>query len=104
MIPMHSRPMSHKISSWGNGAATRSRDGISDVAVDGTPASVAVAAPIRTHFGQSPCGASAGIGAPHFGQLFDSRVSLIHPFPETRERQGYRVFSEKQGDFRLCLE
>lgn len=48
--------MSLRISNCGNAAATRSRDGISDVAVAGTPASVAVAAPSRMHLGQSPCG------------------------------------------------
>src|SRR2546426_232516 len=100
---MPPRPINSRISSCGNVAATRSIDGISEVAVAGSPESVALAAPIRTHLGQRPCGAPAGIGAPHFGQCFTSTVSLITPLPETCRGQGYDDFSGKAPDFGMSI-
>ena len=40
------------------------------------------------HLGQSPWGASAGIGPPHFGQRFGSDAMLI-PLPEASVGKGY---------------
>jgi ligand-binding sensor domain-containing protein/signal transduction histidine kinase len=48
------------------------------------------------HLGQSPCGASAGTGPPHFGHCFSFNVSLI-PLPEARASSGYTQFGAWKG-------
>src|SRR5688572_19334542 len=76
---MPPRPISSMISSWGKAAATRSRDGISAVAVGACASGRAASA--STHLGQRPCGASLGTGAPHLGQrLFAAIVSIAALF------------------------
>jgi hypothetical protein len=45
--------------------------------------------PEKTHFGHSFCGASSGMGDPHFGQL-DSGVLFMSKVPEPLPGQGYK--------------
>jgi hypothetical protein len=69
--------MSSMISICGNAAAMRSIDGISLGTVAGTPCSVAVAAPSRTHLRHSPYGASAGAGVLHLGWVRTLALLLL---------------------------
>src|SRR5436190_16197796 len=84
-------PMSSRISSCGKAAATSRRGGGMGLEDGASPVSVGMDAWASRHLGQRPCGASAEIGAPHFGQCFSSDVSLI-PVPEAHNTRGYTVF------------
>src|SRR5690348_18259561 len=87
--------MSSRISRCGNAAANSSRVG--GVDLDALcPASVGAEISSKRHFGQSPCGASLGMGAPHFGQFFDSDTLLIL-LPEEESGKGYTEILGQEG-------
>src|SRR2546428_141060 len=92
---MPPRPMSSSTCNCGKAAARRSREGICAVAVGEDAGSLVMAAWARTHLGQRPCGASAGIAAPHLGQEFGFDIMFIHPLPEMFRNRGYRKNEEK---------
>src|SRR6185503_10507782 len=73
-------------SKCGKAAASSSREGGTAFAV--CPASVGIETSASRHFGQSPCGASGGIGPPHFGQRCCSDAILI-PLSEEAGPKGY---------------
>src|SRR5438093_823971 len=89
--PIPPCPMSSRISSCGKAAANSSCVGGADLENAPFPASVGMEACNKRHLGQSPCGASAGIGSPHFGQNFDSDAILIL-LPEATVSKGYTLF------------
>src|ERR1044071_5160019 len=88
--------MSSRISNCGKAAATSDRVGGLGRAEPLSLTSVGIDAWAIRHLGQRPCGASAGMGPPHFGQYFNFSVSFI-PIPEARAAQGYRKFARWKG-------
>jgi hypothetical protein len=86
--PIPPWPIFSRISSCGKAAERSSIVGGTLFEGVPAPASVAMDTSAKRHVGQSPCGASEGIPAPHLGHVFNSDLFSIL-FPEALTPKGY---------------